>query len=186
MHGLTPEQFEEGLLGEFGSGMNSRYGAVIVEGGLWQAALDLAFHPDPRAAFRASWALEWAYFHHKDEFTPYIPAFLDNFCRADNGSVHRHYAKILFDMMKRGIVTLDEERGQQVAEKSFDLLIDPGTKVAVKVWAMEILLLLSVRLAWVEESLADVVRQQLAGEHSAGMANRGRKILKRLSKRERP
>lgn len=174
--------FVEGLLAEFESEMNERYGRIIAENDLWDFALDLAFHDDPRVAFRSSWALEWAYFNDRESFRPHTAHFFDNFLKAANPSAHRHYSKMLYDMMRRGAVTLDHGQACATAEKCFELLIDPSTRVAVKVWCMEILFDLRPRLDWLEENLRDAVQILLDTNPSAGLANRGFKLLKRLDK----
>lgn len=175
--------FIGGLLSEFEGGMNERFGRMLTDNAMWDFALDLAFHEDPRVAFRASWALEWAYFNDRVAFRPYLGHFVDNFLRASNPSVHRHYTKMLWDMLHRGVLELDDAQAGQVAEKAFDLLIDPKTRVAVMVWCMEILYDLSPRLDWIEEPLRDTVRRIMENEPSQGIANRGSKLLKRMDKR---
>ena len=177
------DSFIDGLSGEITGDMNSMFGRQIGPQGMWDFALDLAFHDDPKVAFRGSWALEWAYFNDRDAFRPHTAHFVENYLRAANPSVHRHYAKMLWDMQRRGVLTLDDARAESVAEKTFDLLINPKTKVAVKVWCMEILYDLSPRLPWVGEQLEDVVRQILQSEPSRGVANRAGKLLKRMDVR---
>ena len=56
----------------------------------WRAALQLAHDPDPRVAFRASAALEYAYFANPDGLRPYQEQFLANFLTAASTSAQRH------------------------------------------------------------------------------------------------
>lgn len=53
----------------------------------WRAALQLAHDPDPRVAFRASAALEYAYFANPDGLRPYQEQFLANFLTAASTSM---------------------------------------------------------------------------------------------------
>lgn len=55
----------------------------------WRAALQLAHDPDPRVAFRASAALEYAYFANPDGLRPYQEQFLANFLTAASTSAQR-------------------------------------------------------------------------------------------------
>ena len=179
------DSFVEGLSGEMIGEMNGVFGRLIGPNNMWDFALDLAFHDDPRVAFRGSWALEWAYYNDREAFRPYLAHFVDNFLKAANPSVHRHYTKMLWDMQHRGMLVLDDGQAEQVAEKAFDLLIRPETKVAVKVWCMEILYDLSPRLDWVGEQLGEVLRRIMEDEPSRGIANRGLKILRRIDGRRK-
>lgn len=83
-------------------------------------------------------------------------------------------------MLHRGMLHPDMTQAEQIAEKTFDLLIAPATKTAVKVWCMEILFCLAPRLDWVAEQLRDTVQQILESTSSRGLANRAGKILKRI------
>lgn len=114
--GAIRELFVEGLLAEFEGEMNERYGRLIAANGLWDFALDLAFHDDARVAFRGSWALEWAYFNDPESFMPHTAHFIDNFLKTANPSAHRHYSKMLYDMMRRGTVGMDHGLASAVAE----------------------------------------------------------------------
>ncbi len=178
---LSYDDLAAGLQGEFGPGMDERFGSRISEEGLWPEALTLAFHKDGRVAFRASWALEWAYFNHKEAFVPYIPAFYENYLKIDNPSAHRHYTKMLCDMLRRGLFVPDAAQAGRIAEKTFDLLIGAETKSAVRVWAAEILYELSPRLDWVGEHLGEVLRQQMETIPTPAIVNHYGKLLSRMA-----
>ena len=180
---VTCEEFAMALRGEFGPNMGEWLGKQLVEKELWNEALSLAFHKDPCIAFRASWALEWAYFHSRESFRPYVSAFVGNYLRADNPSVHRHYNKIMCDMIRHGLVTLDDSMLESVVEKAFDLLIDENTKSAVRVWSAEILFDLALRCEWVDNSLEDVLKQQMNTLSTPALVSHYRMLLKRMAKR---
>lgn len=176
-------EFLAGIGGAIHGEMNSIYGEVIARDDLWEFALGLAFDEKPQVAFRSSWALEWAYFNDREAFRPHIPHFIDNFVRAQNSSVHRHYTKMLHDMLTRGLVVPDGATADALAEKAFDLLIAPETRTAVTVWAMEILYELAPRIGWVAEELPLTIRRILESDPSPGTANRARKVLKRMKEK---
>ncbi len=141
---------------------NFEIGCCIASSGLYGAAMDAALAParsGPAAqvAFRAAWALESAYFTGRDEFRPYAPRFIDDFCKVKNPSVHRHYTKMMADMLKEGIARPDDAQASRIAETCFDRLIDPRTRVAVKIWAINILLALRPRVEWIAENLRAVL-----------------------------
>lgn len=164
------------------SGFAERYGKTVLAEGLYAEALALAFDPDPQVAFRASAALEFAYFADEERFGPYVPDFLSNYLGVNNPSAHRHYSKMLEHMLRTGRLKLTGEQAARVAEAAFDRLIDPRGRVAVQVWSMDILFLLSERLAWVEEQLEATVRHLMA-DGSPGIRVRGARLCARLKKR---
>lgn len=174
------DAFIKGLSAGFNRKMNERFGELIVSGNMWALALDLGLHRDPKVAFRSSWALEWAFFNDRGAFSPHMAHFIGNFLKATNGSVHRHYTKMMWDVLHRGMLVPDAAQAEQIAEKTFDLLISPATRTAVKVWCMEILFELAPHLDWVGEQLCETVRQIMENEPSRGLANRACKMLKRI------
>lgn len=178
---VSTNDFVAGLQGEFGSEKNRRYGSIIVRNGLWKESLALAFHNDCRVAFRASWALEWAYLHKKDAFAPYCVNFFENFLRVTNPSVLRHYGKILYDMLRCGLFVPDDFQAAQVAERAFDLLTGGKIKSAVRIWAAEILYELSPRIDWVRETLEDIIRHQIETMPTPAILNHYGKLLKRMA-----
>ena len=180
----TQDLFIKGVSSDIESEMNEKLGRLIGHNNLWDTALDLGLHDDPKVAFHGSWALEWAFYDDREAFRPHIPHFVDNFLKATNGSVHRHYTKMMWDMLHRGMLRPDIAHAEQIAEKTFDLLIGPSTKTAVKVWCMEILFELAPRLDWVAEQLRETVQQILESTPSCGLANRAGKVLRRIDNRQ--
>ncbi len=170
----------EELSGELDGGVKERVGRIIVRDGLWAEAIGLAWHPDPRVAFRAAWALGWAYNNSPEGLLPYVDDFVEAFVVSDNGSVHREYSKILCDMHRRRMVVFDDIRLAQIAEKSFDLLISPDVKVAVKAWCMDILCDAVPRMDWVGDMLRDTLHRILEDAPSPGLANKASKVLRKL------
>lgn len=178
---VSSEDFIAGLQGEFGPAMDRRYGDIIIRNDLWKDALALAFHNDCRVAFRASWALEWAYFHDRNAFAPFIGTFLENYLRATNPSVHRHYTKMLYDMLRGSLFCPNDIQTANIAEKTFDLLIGEATKSAVRIWAAEILCELSFRLEWISEHLDGILRRQMETIPAPAIRSRYPKLLKKLA-----
>ena len=127
-------------------------------------------------AFRASAALEYAYFANPDGLRPYQEQFLANFLTAASTSAQRHYAKVLENLIRSGRITLSSAQMQQVAEAAFDRMIDPRARPAVKVWSMEILFLLAPALPWVDEQLEESERKLMDAGSPARLC---RKIGKR-------
>ena len=180
---MTPQQFTLAVRERFESGFAPRYGKTIVEDDLFGTALDLGLDPDPQTAFHAAYALEYAFFAAPERFVPFHARFVGDFLAVPHPGVHRHYSKIMCSLLQTGSVVLSDEQRQRIAERTFDLLIDPKTRVAVKVWSMEILDSLSADLPWVDEQLEETIRF-LMRDGSPGLCNRGAKICKRICRRK--
>jgi len=164
--------------------MNTVIGSLIVEEDLWEAALDLAMSSDHKTAFRASWALEWAYAMNMDYFERFIPRFFRDYLSATNESVNRVYSKMVCDMTRRGVLGLSDDEALRVTEKAFDLLVNPETAVAVKVWQIELLSDLSGRIDWIEENLTEIVRAMSEKpDCTPAEAAHARHYFRRLEKR---
>ena len=165
-----------------GAGFSGRLCEWVLGHDGWRAALQLAHDPDPRVAFRASAALEYAYFANPDGLRPYQEQFLANFLTAASTSAQRHYAKVLENLIRSGRITLSSAQMQQVAEAAFDRMIDPRARPAVKVWSMEILFLLAPALPWVDEQLEESVRM-LMDAGSPALDAHGARLCRKIGKR---
>ena len=168
------------LSGELDCGVKERVGRIILRDGLWEDAFVAALHSDPKIAFRASWALGWAYFESPEAMRPHAGRLLETFLVSDNSSVHREYLKIIVDMWHRRMLVMDDVWLVRIVEKSFDLLISSATPAAVKVWCMGLLYELSPLLDWIADALRDVLRGIMEGKPSAGVANKTSKLLRKL------
>jgi len=180
---MTPLQLTEAVRKKFESGLAPRYGKQIVEHDLFGTALDLALDPDPQTAFHAAYALEYAFSAAPERFVPFHARFVGDFLSVSHPGVHRHYSKIMHSLLKTDSIILSDEQRQRIAERTFDRLIDPKTRVAVKVWSMEILDSLSDALPWVDEQLEETIRF-LMRDGSPGLCNRGAKICRRIRRKK--
>lgn len=191
--GITPDEIitqatlrDLLLVGGLTKRMNTVMGSLIAEEELWTEAMDLAMSDNDQIAFRSSWAVEWAYSTNMERFDEFIPRFVEDFIRARNHSVNRVYSKMLCDMLRRGVVELTDEQAIQVAEKSFDLLVDPETATAIRAWTIELLWDLSGHADWIEENLTEIVRAMSEKpDCSAGEAAHARHYFKRLAKKSK-
>ena len=85
-------------------------------------------------------------------------------------------------LLDRKRIELTDSQRRQIAETTFDRLIDPSVRPAVKVWSMEILDILSAELPWVEEQLYDTICWLMRDDGPA-LRNRGAKICRRIRAR---
>ena len=122
--------------------------------------------------FRSSYILETAYCKDPNLFFPYLHQFFELFPKVTNGSMRRHFAKICFLAIKAGNRPQNIET---IATTCADWIIDPQTRVAVKVWALDILTELAKTEKWIMELLPEVIVSQTKNP-SAGMSVRLRRI----------
>lgn len=126
-----------------------------------------------KVLFRGAYVLERIYFGSRERFMPYVEAF----CRRDfpactDASARRHFGKIMADLLTRfdpGSDALDA-----IAETAAGWAVDPASKVAVRVWAVEILKHCRSRISWVAESWEDIV-EALTHDATPGIRSRMRK-----------
>ena len=70
-------------------------------------------------------------------------------------------------------------RSRGIAEAAAEWAVDPGSKVAVKVWAVEVLCRCRDRVGWVAESWDDIV-EAVAADATPGLACRLRKSWRKV------
>lgn len=129
-----------------------------------------------KVAFRGAYVLEKIYFDAPDSFMPYAGLF----CRTDfpacaDPSARRHFAKVMGRpagaLHARGAGSGADCRGCR------RWAVDPGAKVAVKIWAVEVLKHCRRRVGWVQEVWDDLV-ETMAHDATPGIEVRMRKSWK--------
>jgi hypothetical protein len=184
---VTEEQLCRFLDENFiGGQMKPAVGYLILKHGLWEQAMNIGIHTEHHLAFRASWALEWAYEQCPEGQLPewFADRMTGDFVVSTNGSLHRVYAKMVLDRMRFGAFAPTDTQAELLAEKCFDLLINPKTRGAVRMWCMEILTDLSPRADWIADSLeatAHNISQQ--PDCSPGMSMACRRVIQQLNKK---
>ena len=100
-----------------------------------------------KVAFRSAYVLEKIYFAAPDAFMPFAGAFCDrDFPACTDRSAQRHFAKIMADLLGR--YTPDSSSLERIAETAAQWAVDSGTKVAVRIWAGEVLGHCRGRVRW--------------------------------------
>lgn len=147
--------------------------------------IDITFHPDKDIAFRAAWILENIFLQNPARYEPDLEYLLSRMREIKHPGCQRHYVKILMHItssktlpaIKIKLETIDLE---PVVEQCFDWMINPKIKVAVKVFATDVLFNLSNRYPWIKEELANQVTFLLKNG-SPAIQSRGRKLLGLIS-----
>jgi len=134
--------------------------------------LDLSKDDLEKFKFRSAYLLESVFCTDPKPFYPFLNQFFEVFPTVTNPSMRRHFAKICFFALKQGYRPNNIE---SIATACADWIIDIKTRVAVKVWALDILIELAKINNWIKELLPEVIAS-LSVNPSAGMMVRLRKI----------
>lgn len=134
-----------------------------------------------RARFRSAYILEYAYFMNRELLLSNRERFFNLFAQITNESAKRHFSKIAADMISRDRSIIDESSSQVVATACVDWIMNRDTKVAVKVWAVETILLLRDKVEWLDQVLDDVY-EELTSNPTPGMITRLRGWKNHFSK----
>lgn len=115
-----------------------------------------------RVLFRSAYVLERTYFTARSRFLPYA----EDFCRrafpeCRDASAKRCFGKIMSDLL--GTAHPDAPTLERIAETAADWAVDPASKVAVRVWAVEVLKQCRERVEWVAGAWNDLVEAQARG-----------------------
>ena len=175
---MTESELIEALTGrfyaDFADALAARVAAAGAFGTLYAvAAAPPEALPEPlrhRVAFRGAYVLERLYFESPEAFGPYA----DRFCRADfaacsDPSARRHFGKIMADLLGR--YAPDAEALGRIAEAAGSWAVDPDAKVAVRIWAVEVLRRCRDRVPWVADAWDDLLAA-LALDGAPGIASR--------------
>lgn len=125
-----------------------------------------------RAAFRGAYVLERIYFSGPDRFAPYV----SRFCRTDfpacaDPDARRSFAKIMAHLLRT--VVPDDATLERIAACAAQWTIDPKTKVAARIWCVEILRRCRERCPWIDD-LWDDLLATLSHDASPAIAARMR------------
>lgn len=152
------ESFIKLILTNFHENFASKTILVVVENELSGFVYELATRKvewltkqeQDKVLFRAAYLLETIYFQYNELFMPYRERFYDDFLKCHNGSVKRHFSKIMAHILKS--YTPSDSTCNDIAEKCVEWVIDSKVKVAVKIWSVDTLLLLT-KVEWVGETM---------------------------------
>ena len=112
--------------------------------------------------FRGAYVLERIYFTDRTAFLPHAEAFCRrDFAACSDPSVRRHFGKIMTDLLERA--RPDAASLDGIAEAAAEWAMDPAAKVAVRVWAIEVLKRCRDSVEWVQGVWNDLLEAQAIG-----------------------
>lgn len=160
---MTKEELIDALCGNFYENFATNVACEVLENGNFNDLTDLHLNykslplsksMSEKVAFRSSYVLERIYFIDNEVFIGFADRFFENFVTVTNGSMMRHYVKICADLLSRGVVP---DNYEVIAKCCLDWVLDAKVKVAVKVWAVDILILMQRHVDWVCDILPSIL-----------------------------
>jgi 8-oxo-dGTP diphosphatase len=139
--------------------------------------LEYSYSKDRKLAFRASWTLTKACDKFPELIYPHLPEIVESLPMFDNESVQRSFLRII---SLSDITNLSSSHHGILADHCFSMLRSGFSAIAIKAYSMDILYNLSVIYPELGNELSSSICI-LMEDASAGIAARGKSILKKIS-----
>lgn len=135
-----------------------------------------------RVVFRAAWALEHLLLQEKQVKTEHQESILNFFTSTTNKSALRSTSKLIINWLNNDNTSLfkNEEIESSVLNKSFELLENPETPIAVRANMYDLIFKLGKKEEALLNELKNYILFDLEKQNSPALNSRGKKILKTL------
>lgn len=147
---------------------------------IFKKFLDFALQDKGQYAMRAARVVQLASHIHPELIRPYIKEIILKLPTFRNNGLRRNFLKILTERS----LNLDEDTLGTLVNVSFDYLISPSEKPAMKVYAMEILYRISQFYPDIQSELISTIEDQLP-RSTVAVKSRGKQVLAKLYKQTR-
>ncbi len=156
------------------AGMCNKNPALLPK--LWEIAIS---NEEP-INWRAAWVMKGIWEQKPEVIAPYLSPMRKSLLQIKKDGVKREFLKMLSE---EPLPDNEEELGYMLSA-CFEWLAEPTSAIAVKAHAMYILFGISKKIPEIIPELETTIELAMA-EGSAGIVNRGSKLLKALRKRQR-
>lgn len=147
------------------------------DSGIYKRFIDFALEDRGKYAMRAARVINLVSLKHPHLIRPYLPMLVHKLPNLKNDGLKRGIAKTISERSP----DYDDETTGLLVNTCFDWLNDPQEKIALKVYAMEILYRISQFYPEMKPELIASIEHQLP-EASTAIKSRGRKYLLKLYK----
>jgi len=148
-------------------------GLINAEQKKFDVLMDIFFNAEHRAVQRASWVVGHCGEIHPELLKKWIKPMLENLSNNVHDAVKRNTVRVLQDYK------IPEELSGLEYDQCFKLLQSPTEPIAVKAFCMPVLYNIAKDIPELKPELADATSKEMPNG-SAGLKNRGGKILKKL------
>ena len=135
-------------------------GNLILEQNLFGLMMDIICKEKGNIAFRAAWAVEYAFLKRPDSFLNFVPQFITYFHKTENESVRRLYGKIMYILLSKKWLVPDIDTSESIAETVCHWLIASKAKIGNKIWCLNILQILNPQVKWITEVMENIIAKE--------------------------
>lgn len=124
--------------------------------------------------WRAVWMVDKIHERHPELVSPYLPVMTNFLMTTQNASKKRHLLKLI------SLNDIQEENMASVLNFCIDEFTNAAEPVAVRVHAMQVLFNIAQKEPDFSGELIELIEHEMDYHGSAGIASRGRRLLKKL------
>ena len=138
------------------------------------ALLNIVFDDSDDRNWRAAWMVDKIHDKHPDLVLPYLPAMTDFVLTTQNAGKKRHLLKLI------SLHPIPEDKMAILLNYCIEVFTSASEPVAVRVHAMQILFNISIKEPDFAGELTELIEHEIEFHGSAGIASRGKRLLKKL------
>lgn len=136
--------------------------------------MNIALTDGPNSTWRAAWIADKIHELHPDLIVPYLPVMINFALKTANSGKKRHLLKLI------SLHDIPEDQIASLMNYCGEVFSNAAEPVAVRVHAMQILFNIAQKEPDFKGELIDWIEHEIEYHGSAGIASRGRKLLKML------
>lgn len=139
-----------------------------------EALMKLAFDDSNPRNWRAAWMADKIHEKHPQLIIPYLPVMIDFVQTTKNDGKKRHLLKLI------SLHEIPEDQMAVMLNYCIDVFTSPAEPIAVRAHAMQVLFNIAQKEPDLAGELIELIGNEMEYRGSAGIASRGRKLLKKL------
>ncbi|MBC8005105.1 MAG: hypothetical protein H7X84_06500 [Verrucomicrobia bacterium] len=138
------------------------------------ALMKLVFDDSNPRNWRAAWMVDKIHEQHPDLIIPYLPAMTDFVLTTKNEGKKRHLLKLI------SLHEIPEDQMAVMLNYCIDVFTSPTEPIAVRAHAMQVLFNIAQKEPDFAGELIELIQNEMELHGSAGIAARGRQLIKKL------
>ena len=136
--------------------------------------MSIALTDGPDTTWRAVWIADRIHEHHPELIVPYLPSMIDFVLKTSDPGKKRHLLKLI------SLHDVPAEKMALLFNFCFETFTHATEPVAIRVHAMQILFNIAQKEPDFTGELINLIENEIELHGSAGIASRGKKLLKKL------
>jgi hypothetical protein len=136
--------------------------------------MKIAFDDGPAENWRAAWMIDKIHDQHPELILPYLPAMTHFLLATKNSGKKRHLLKLI------SLNDIQQENMALLLNYGIETFTDAAEPIAVRVHAMQMLYNITQKEPDLSGELIELIEREMEYHGSAGLASRGKKLLKKL------